>query len=246
MHFNELNMKAKYNHSVTLHNLKAPKEIVPLMMDIIQPKSVVDVGCGLGTFLRVFQEAGVQDIVGVDGPWCNKELLAQNISLDYFIETELEQPISLNRKFDLVVCLEVAEHLTPGRAKTFVQDLTSMGDVVLFSAAIYKQGGVNHFNEQWLGYWEELFKQQGFELHDVLRPYFWENKKVFSYYRQNMVLFTKAGYKLKEDARLKQNLLKNVVHPDLYTMQMDYKRKESIRHFGKLLARAIRYRILGK
>ncbi len=240
-------MKAKYNHTTSLHNLQAPREIVPVIMSLVSPKSVIDVGCGLGTFLKVFKENGVSEVTGIDGSWCKKELLFENISPGEFMEMEMEGSIRLDRRYDLAVCLEVAEHLSPQRADSFVDDLTRLSDVVLFSAAIPKQGGVNHLNEQWLNYWESKFKAKGFVMHDVLRPYFWDNPKVFSYYKQNMVLFTRQDYVLKHGSQeLATNHLKNVIHPDLYTRQMDYKRKGAIRHFGKLLARAIRYKLTGK
>lgn len=60
--------------------------------------------------------------------------------------------MTFNRRFDLAMTIEVAEHLTPVRADSFVEDLTRLSDVVLFSAAIPAQGGINHVNEQWQSY----------------------------------------------------------------------------------------------
>ncbi len=236
-------MKPKYDHKIELHDMTAPLEIVPLIVDVISPKSVVDVGCGLGAFLKVFKQSGVDDVMGIDGAWCKKDLLFQNITPDEFVEKDLEKKIVMDRKFDLVVCLEVAEHLSPDRADGFVRDLTSLGDVVLFSAAIPQQGGFNHLNEQWLDYWEKKFDSNGFVVHDVLRAHFWENTKLFSYYKQNMVLVTRKDYALKNDDRLIPCHLKNVVHPGLFLRLTDYRNKGAIRDFGKLFVKAIRYRL---
>ena len=113
-------MKLKYRHFEELHNLDAPREIVPVIMDLVNPTSVVDVGCGLGTFIHVFKDNGVADALGIDGSWCNKELLFKYINKEEFLEKDLEQIIRIDKKFDLVVCLEVAEHLTEKRADSFV------------------------------------------------------------------------------------------------------------------------------
>ena len=237
-------MVEKYNHTTALHNLTAPREIVPLIMDVVQPATVVDVGCGLGTFLRVFKESGVKEVTGIDGSWCKKELLFENIRAEEFIEMDMEQRISLDRTYDLVVCLEVAEHLSPQRADSFVEDLTRLGGVILFSAAVPRQGGVNHLNEQWLDYWEDKFNTHGFVMHDVLRPFLWENPKVFSYYKQNMVLFTKKDYIMKDDPRLVRNPLKNVIHPDMFSKRLDFRRKQAARNYFKQFLLAVKYRLI--
>jgi hypothetical protein len=54
---------------------KSANELVPLILSILQPQSVIDVGCGLGTWLSVFYQHGVEDIWGIDGDWVNKKKL---------------------------------------------------------------------------------------------------------------------------------------------------------------------------
>ena len=136
------------------------KEIVPIICTFLNPKNVVDVGCGTGEWLYFFKKKGVKQILGVDGPWVKRNLL--KISKDEFLPHDLNKKIDLNKKFDLVVSLEVAEHLPEKNAKKFVKTLTGLGDFVLFSAAIPYQGGTNHFNEQWQSYWADLFKKRRF------------------------------------------------------------------------------------
>ena len=70
-------------------------------------------------------------------------------------------PLRIGRRFDLVNCLEVAEHLDASRADSFVDDLCALGDVVVFSAAIPGQGGTHHVNEQFQSYWQERFRRNG-------------------------------------------------------------------------------------
>src|SRR5579862_3100091 len=67
--------------------------------------------------------------------------------------SRLDRPFNLGRSFDLAMSFEVAEHLPPDAAKGFVDSLTRLAPLVLFSAAIPFQGGVGHINEQWPEYW---------------------------------------------------------------------------------------------
>src|SRR4051812_16812662 len=83
--------------------------IAPIAIDLVHPSSVLDVGCGRGDWLRTFADLGVRTVVGVDGPHIRLDDLA--IPSDAFVRHDLRQPLDLGRIFDLVVSLEVAEHL---------------------------------------------------------------------------------------------------------------------------------------
>ena len=169
------NMKPLYVHEEAVHNFAAPREVVPFVISLVAPNSVLDVGCGIGTWLKIFEECGVSDYLGVDGDYVNRSLL--KISETKFVAKDLRRPWSLNRKFDLLICLEVAEHLPKECAQEFVKVLVSHGEVILFSAAIPNQGGQNHLNEQWPEYWQAIFANFGYHFHDVIRPLFWSNEK---------------------------------------------------------------------
>jgi hypothetical protein len=97
-----------------------------------------------------------------------------------------------------VLSLEVAEHLPPSAGPSFVATLCGLGDVVLFSAAIPHQGGTNHINEAWPGYWNGLFREQGFECFDVVRSAFWMRLEVEWWYAQNALIFAKSQPWLRE------------------------------------------------
>ena len=149
-------------------SLLSAREVVPLVLGMIKVKSVIDVGCGTGTWLSVFKDNQVYDFMGVDGDYLDKTSLL--IPEDKFLSFDLREPLRLDREFDLVVSLEVAEHLPEKYAEGFVESLTRLGPVVMFSAAIPYQGGVNHVNEQWQDYWQKLFKKTDFVTADYLRP----------------------------------------------------------------------------
>jgi SAM-dependent methyltransferase len=200
------------------------RSIVPLVMELVRPESVVDVGCGLGAWLNVFEEHGVRDIVGVDGDYVVRERLL--IERDAFISRDLEQPLRLNRHFDLVVSLEVAEHLSAEAAPIFVESLVRLAPIVMFSAAIPEQGGAGHRNEQWPEYWAELFLRHDYEAIDCIRPRVWRDDTVEVWYAQNTLLYVAPGEferrpKLLERRREESRLPLAVVHPRLYLAALD-------------------------
>ena len=207
-------MKKKYHHSEDEHNLTAPREIVPEILKLLEIKSVVDIGCGIGTFLHCFKENGIEEVLGIDGKWVNKNLLYKYISPQEFKEVDLEENFDLIKKYDLAISLEVAEHLSEKSADIFIRNLISAGKVILFAAAIPLQGGQNHINEQWLTYWEKKFLKYDYVIHDILRPIFWDNPNIFTWYKQNMVLVTPRNFKF--DTEPIYNPLRNIVHYDLY------------------------------
>lgn len=161
--------------------------ILPMLLQHFRFASAVDIGCGDGGWLAALQHCGVADIQGVDGPWHSGQSL--KIPAERFQRTHLDQPLKLGRQFDLAISLEVAEHLHAERAADFVAELTGLAPVVLFSAAIPGQGGLNHFNEQWPAYWAELFAQRGYAAIDLFRLAIWNDPQVAWWYKQNILLY---------------------------------------------------------
>ncbi len=166
-------------------------EILPIVSDFIHPRSIVDVGCGVGTWLAAWQNISNVEIFGIDGDYVDRSQLP--IDEKFFHPFNLEERINLNRRFDLAESLEVAEHLTPARSDSFVEDLTKLSDVILFSAAIPSQGGTNHINEQWPSYWAKKFLQWGYVGIDCVRPRIWDNNNVEWWYRQNTFIYVKSS-----------------------------------------------------
>jgi SAM-dependent methyltransferase len=167
--------------------LESARIVVPIVVDVVMPKSVVDVGCGLGAWLRAFQENGVSAVRGFDGTWVDQSKLL--IDRECFTAVDLGRPMTIGQKYDLAVCLEVAEHLPSRNNRSFVQMLTWAAPFVLFSTAIPGQGGSHHCNEQWPSYWRALFAEAGFKLLDPVRPWIIHDSRVEWWYRQNTVLF---------------------------------------------------------
>ncbi len=163
--------------------------IVTQLIDMVNPQSVIDVGCGTGSWLRAFLEHGIKDVRGFDGPWLDIDKLL--VPKDLFTRADLEKPLHVDRRVDLAISLEVAEHLSPASAEGFVESLVSMSDVVAFSAAIPFQGGYHHLNEQWPEYWANIFEKKGFATIDCFRLRLWNEQNVHYWYRQNLLLYVK-------------------------------------------------------
>lgn len=170
---------------------RSARVVVPILLDLVRPKSVLDVGCGVGTWLSVFADHGLVDLVGLDGPHVDRSML--RIAPDRFCQMDLIEPVRLERRFDLVISVEVAEHLPATAADTFVESLRRHGSIVAFSAAVPLQGGTHHLNEQWQSYWVERFARAGYRCFDVLRPQLWNDPAVNFWYAQNLMLFVDAA-----------------------------------------------------
>lgn len=188
--------------------------VVPLVLDLLPIKTVCDIGCGTGAWLTVFQLHGA-DILGVDGAYAQSTL---RIPAKNFHAHDLRSPFTGDRRFDLAMSLEVAEHLPVSCAQPFVQSLTALAPVVLFSAAIPGQGGVNHINEQWQGYWAKLFAGHGYVAIDCLRPLIWNDERVMWWYRQNIFIYCdqKALDGYPKLAQFGTATMVSAVHPDCY------------------------------
>ena len=108
--------------------------IIPHVLKLISVDSVVDIGCGVGTWLSVFRNYGVKEILGIEGDWMPRKHLV--IPETMFMSHDLTKNLKLNKTFDLAMSLEVAEHLPSDQAEIFVETLTKLAPVILFSAAI--------------------------------------------------------------------------------------------------------------
>jgi len=200
----------------TAGSLSAAQRILPILWNIKSFQKVVDVGCGSGAWLHVSEKLGASVVFGVDGFHKFEEPLL--VRGDRIQIADLEKALAIGETFDLCVCVEVAEHLTPGRALTFIGDLTLLSDIILFSAAIPFQGGQSHLNEQWPEYWAELFQKSGFKLWDGLRGKIWTDYQIPWWYRQNILLFVKENRWAEVMAdRLPSNpKVLSIVHPECF------------------------------
>ncbi len=174
------------NHGST----RSAKRIAPILIEIANPRSVLDVGCGAGAWLREWAALGLKDWAGVDGDYVDIDALL--IPSERFHRHDLSQPFALGRTFDLVCSFEVAEHIVAARADSFIDSLVAHGDVVAFSAATPGQGGEFHVNEQPYDYWRAKFAARGYQCFDAVRPLIAGDREIEPWYRYNILLFANA------------------------------------------------------
>lgn len=185
--------------------------LVPHLLELAPVTSVVDIGCGRGWFLAEFLQHGVQDIYGIDSDVVSASQL--HIPPDCFEARDLSEPFELDRRFDLAMSLEVAEHLPESSAASFVECLVALAPLVVFSAAVPGQRGLHHVNEQWPRYWIQLFARHGYQCRDVIRPAIWNDGRIAWWYRQNLLVFESSG---SEASGTEQVL--DLVHPELFSL----------------------------
>ncbi len=201
-------------------SLSSARRIVPIVDALLAPRSVVDVGCGIGTWLAAFRERGIEDIAGIDGSYV--PMSALRIPADAFRAHDLSRPLEIGRTFDLALCLEVAEHLPTDRAPSLVASLCELAPAILFSAAIPFQGGTHHVNEQWPEYWAALFEARGFAAIDCVRGLVWDDPSVDWWYAQNTILYVRAE-RIAQSAALQHAFERtrrsqlSLVHPRRWT-----------------------------
>jgi SAM-dependent methyltransferase len=184
--------------------LTSARAVTPLVLSHLEARSVLDVGCGAGAWVRAYLDAGLRDVMGVDGDYVSPARLM--FPPAHFRAIDVARRFDLGRRFDLVQCLEVAEHLDPQTSATLIDNLTAHAPVVLFSAAPPGQGGEHHVNEQPYEFWRSLFEQRGYLLFDFVRKHILGRADVEPWYRYNTLLFVDgdAVSKLPECVRATQ------------------------------------------
>lgn len=167
---------------------------VDVVLKYYNPESIVDIGCGAGIYLNEFNKKGIKNIFGIDGaPSAKEEFLLEKDKLVIF---DLAQKYNFKEKYDLSLCLEVAEHLEERDADNLVETVISASDNIIFTAAVPGQGprSIGHINEQPHSYWIEKFETSNFiYLKDKTEKMRGEmkEKKVVWWIVDNLMVFAK-------------------------------------------------------
>jgi hypothetical protein len=230
---------------------ESARRILPPLLSLFDVKSTVEIGCGNGHWSEAGIEAGVSDYVLVDGPWNRREDLL--VDEGHFRQADLSRPLALSRRFDMAICLEVAEHVPNDSATVLVKSLTDAADIVLFGAAIPYQGGHGHINEQWPSWWRGRFEQFGYRPYDLVRPYHWSDSEIHYYYRQNIFLYVNesnqtASRIAAEQEKESPRICMDAVHPEKFEEIASYESlvlKRLARRFPGWLAMRIRSKLSG-
>lgn len=137
----------------------------------LRPKSILDLGSGAGYYLREFKQLGI-DALGLEASPAGVASSGNNVlALTY----DLRRPVRLSRRFDVVMCVEVAEHIPNRSSAVLVESICSNADrfVVFTAAPPGTDPGTDHINCQPAEFWFALFRARGFvprtDLTDDLR-----------------------------------------------------------------------------
>lgn len=175
-------------HALTLNAAETVFSIVSARFGC--PRSVLDVGCGVGTWLYAAKANGATKLRGIEGTWID-EVRDLVVPRETIKAVNLEDEWSADLDFELSISLEVAEHLSPTAGSRLVKQLCDASPLVLFSAAVPGQGGNGHVNEQWPDYWQKEFANSGYRSIDCVRPVIWNKTDIPWWYRQNILIFVR-------------------------------------------------------
>jgi SAM-dependent methyltransferase len=205
-------------------------QIAPLLIELLHPRSVIDVGCGVGHWLSTFKRLGVPLVRGIDGPWVGDQLhidAEEFTSYDFSSASLPFEVILPQEKYDLAISLEFLEHLSPSLARDLVRFLCSVSDVVVAGAAVPGQGGTYHINEQWPDYWAALFREQGYVPCDVIRFAIWNTANLQPWYAQNIILYFRnriPNNVLHYAQRVLSEIItepRSIVHPAIFRLRTE-------------------------
>lgn len=148
-------------------------------------KTIVDYGCGIGSYLEGAYEYGA-DIKGYEISEAAR--VYTNESIQKYIEYKDFLTISEPERADVCICIEVAEHINSYSSRRLINLLTKTSDYIVFSAAPPGQEGTGHINCQDHEFWYGLFEKKGFRL-KTRRLESWESAP--DYVLKNLMIFEK-------------------------------------------------------
>ena len=200
------------------------------------PGAVIEFGCGNGELTKALSKTGIA-VTAIDG-YSNPDFTGDD-SISFF-RIDLNDPIALNnfladqnQKFDVAICMEVAEHLNPDVSESLVDSLTSIADVVIFSAAIPGQGGDGHINCRSRVFWHIQFENRNFFLKDTLRSQFRDNLSVGRWYALNTLDYVRSSAEpCIEDYR---NVVRNLLGSETEAASYFYIANRKLEYKNQLL-----------
>ena len=150
--------------------------------------TLVDFGCGMGDYVKWFLNANFY-CEGYDG---NPK--TYDLSDGYAYVLDLSQPFNFGKKFDLVVSLEVGEHIPQRYETTFIDNLDRhVGKGIVLSWAVQGQGGFGHFNERDNSYIKKIMSKRGY-VNDVETENFFRSRATQAWFQNTIMVFRKKGH----------------------------------------------------
>lgn len=176
--------------------------------------SLLDIGAGTGSWLAAARAHGVTEVLGVDGVLADEGLLC--VPRELIMIHDLRRPFRLGRRFDVAICLEVAEHLPESSAEVLIESICAHTNFVFFSAATPGQQGEHHINCKPPSYWQRKFNTCGFICSDDLRARIWTEREMEAWYRQNLFVARRDPEMAGREPRIR-----HLIHPEMI-QHMDF------------------------
>lgn len=173
--------------------LRSSSDVAGILMKYYRPQSVIDIGCGCGIYMKAFYDLGIEDVIGYDG---SKHALEKGLLPEKMFLHDLREHLLVDRKYDLCLCIEVAEHINNEYSIQLVQTLANASDIVFFTAASPGQGGLHHVNERPYEFWEGIFHKFGFRMDEQTEAVRREmtEKGVIYWIARNMRIFKNENH----------------------------------------------------
>lgn len=182
---------ASFYEETRERKLESFRRVAAILARHLAFDTVLDIGCGTGLLIAELKKIG-KDVLGCE----ISEAAISGAPRDVTVfQADAARPIRVNRRFDLVVCIEVAEHIQRRHSRRLVENCTSLGGQICFTAAPAGQGGVGHINLRPHSFWIELFARRGFVLQAGLADRMREQMRaegVLRWIPDNLMVFSGA------------------------------------------------------
>jgi len=144
------------------HWVKFFGNIADKIIETINPKTVLDVGCAAGYLVAALRDRGVE-AYGIDVSEFAISCAREDIKPYCRVCSALEPlPDDFPKKFDLVITIEVAEHLYEEDCEKFIENICTFSENIIFSSTPDDFAEKTHLNVQQLEYWAKRFAKHGF------------------------------------------------------------------------------------
>lgn len=197
-----INAAGAFDAEFHIQNLYLDLPAYHFIYDRYKPVDVLDLGCGIGGYIQSYQKWGADYVFGVEGFDPKEDFLVP----DHFLQFDLTKPLDLGKTFDLVLCVEVIEHIESHESDNLLKSIASHArKVVVFSAGRPGQPGIGHVNCQPISFWIDKWRMLGWEpdpfISSVTRAL-----ATYHWFRRNLIVLTKIG-EPKHNVKLVSNMI---------------------------------------
>ncbi len=163
------------------------------IIEMENPRSVLDIGCAMGFLVASLRDRGVQ-AYGIDvskyAISCVREDIKQYCKVCSSIE---KLPKTFPEKFDLVFNIEMIEHLYEDDGLKTIENMCNYADKIVFSSTDSDIEEPTHYNVQPIEYWSKNFAKNRF-YHKLDKDVSFISKCAVMYEKEDV-----KPYKLVED-----------------------------------------------